>query len=1050
MKLSRFLYVNKVKLDKNKGVLRMSKKIFAIILSFVMIFSSISILMDEKVFAIDGEGLEIYEDGVEEAKLISNDVNDLINFKFEAGKKYTIQVKGDLEVPVHGNNLKPIILNGDITIEGNGHKITGADGGEQGDRFINIIDGNINIKNLDFDGSDKYAGILSDNTDATHKPSLNISDCNFTNLNTKSTDELYSNSGGPAISVVNTDIEAKRVNVSDSTGSIYGGGFYIAVTNYDLSGGTYVLQECNFTNCKAGAGGGAIALSTFTGVTVSIGKEMKNTLYIKGCVIDGCKSDMIGGAMFLAERTKTIITDSAYIDSDSKKVEKRSEIRNCSSEERGAAIYFQYAKLKIQAGTIIKNCFDPGYGVICAQISHDTISDDNLKDLIIEDSIIQDCKTSAIDIKNGDFLIKNSKISGCGAGQLMVTVYCNGKAEVDGSVFEGNSSQYGSGTLYVENSYLDNSRLIINNSKFIGNKNAYGGAITCSDIKFEIKNSFILDNESSIGAGINFSGRRLTYDSLIENTIFSNNKAIEVKDEDGSSLVGDGDCRGGALFVNLGDTSTLTINGGEITNNNAAHFGGGIYIFDKYDNTELADKNQKLIINDDVKFGGNTAGYGYYNPPENYGDYKNFTHKTHSRPKRIVAKEDGEYKHVDSLLNNYDINYINNETSTVYDPNGGQGKLFVEEINTPYADGLVKEHTVKIKELKDTNISNGSKVLHGWSTEPDGKEPLYKPGQDVKLKGNLYLYAIWERPAPKPTEPNTLILTLDENHRGGEITNIEVEEGELIEPHLYIPRRRGYIFKGWSYDRDHLDEVKPGDRIYTNTTLYAIWKRAEIERVEEPVEIKGEDHKTYIFGYPDGSVRPNGSITRAEAAAMLARLLNIEAIGSAAKPQFTDTESSWYNKAINAVVFRGIMKGYPDGRFRPNAPITRAEFTQMISTIDNKPYGVAPFADVTGHWAERAIGSEYQAKRITGYPDGLFRPDANITRAEAAVILNKIFERKYDNLSLLKCKNPQMIKRFTDLDESFWGWNDMVEATNTHEYVRREKNKLPEDWLLIK
>ena len=311
-----------------------------------------------------------------------------------------------------------------------------------------------------------------------------------------------------------------------------------------------------------------------------------------------------------------------------------------------------------------------------------------------------------------------------------------------------------------------------------------------------------------------------------------------------------------------------------------------------------------------------------------------------------------------------------------------------------------------------------------------------------------------DEPAPKPTEPNTLILTLDENHRGGEITNIEVEEGDLIEPHLYIPRRRGYIFKGWSYDRDHLDEVKPGDRIYSDTTLYAIWKRAEEERVEEPEEIKGDDHKTYIFGYPDGSVRPNGSITRAEAAAMLARLLNIEAIGSAAKPQFTDTESSWYNKAINAVVFRGIMKGYPDGRFRPNAPITRAEFTQMIFTIDNKPYGVAPFVDVTGHWAERAIGSEYQAKRITGYPDGLFRPDANITRAEAAVILNKIFERKYDNLSLLKCKNPQMIKRFTDLDESFWGWNDMVEATNTHEFVRRYKEDLmkrvEEDWLLIK
>ncbi|WP_082244052.1 S-layer homology domain-containing protein [Fenollaria timonensis] len=388
------------------------------------------------------------------------------------------------------------------------------------------------------------------------------------------------------------------------------------------------------------------------------------------------------------------------------------------------------------------------------------------------------------------------------------------------------------------------------------------------------------------------------------------------------------------------------------------------------------------------------------------------------------------------------------------------------------ADGIDKKNIVRItdaraKELADSEgkesitITGSIKgyMLSSLGTAQVGKfnVPLESDAEIDERKANeLKLSYVHEKdePTPKPTEPNTLILTLDENHRGGEITNIEVEEGDLIEPHLYIPRRRGYIFKGWSYDRDHLDEVKPGDRIYTNTTLYAIWKKAEIEREEEPVEIKGEDHKTYIFGYPDGSVRPNGSITRAEAAAMLARLLNIEAIGSVAKPNFTDTDSSWYNKAINAVVFRGIMKGYPDGRFRPNAPITRAEFTQMISTIDNKPYGVAPFADVPGHWAERAIGSEYQAKRITGYPDGLFRPDANITRAEAAVILNKIFERKYDNLSLLKCKNPQMIKRFTDLDESFWGWNDMVEATNTHEYVRRYKEdvlkRVEEDWLLIK
>lgn len=304
----------------------------------------------------------------------------------------------------------------------------------------------------------------------------------------------------------------------------------------------------------------------------------------------------------------------------------------------------------------------------------------------------------------------------------------------------------------------------------------------------------------------------------------------------------------------------------------------------------------------------------------------------------------------------------------------------------------------------------------------------------------------------KPTD-RYITLTLDENYRNGKITDYEVVEGDLIEDYLYIPRRRGYVFEGWSYNSRRLEEVRPGDRVYYPTTLYAIWakQKAKDDEEVEPIDTRAvNEHKAYMFGYTDGSVRPNGSITRAEAAALVTRLLGIEANASSMKPAFTDTPSSWYNKAINAAVARGIMKGYPDGRFRPNAPITRAEFTQMIYTFDNKPYGVAPFADVVGHWAERAIGSEYQAKRITGYPDGLFRPDANITRAEAVVILNKIFERNYDAMSPINAMNKEKIKVFTDLHTSFWGFNDMVEATNTHLFKRRRAGFVEEDWTLVK
>ena len=367
----------------------------------------------------------------------------------------------------------------------------------------------------------------------------------------------------------------------------------------------------------------------------------------------------------------------------------------------------------------------------------------------------------------------------------------------------------------------------------------------------------------------------------------------------------------------------------------------------------------------------------------------------------------------------------------------------------------IYEDKVVDPDQPDTSSEAAQKAL--VEKDKDGKEVgTWTPGAWVKsgkVEDGLLTYTLtWT--FTKPGEPyKYLTLTLDENYRGGRVSDYDAYQGDLIEGYLYRPHRRGYVFEGWSYNSRRLDEVRPGDRIYYPITLYAIWSKQKPKDDEEvePIDTRevGE-HKAYMFGYTDGTVRPNGYITRAEAAALVTRLLGLDTFASAAEPAFTDTPSSWYNKAINAAVARGIMKGYPDKSFRPNAPITRAEFTQMISTIDNKPYGVAPFADVVGHWAERPIGSEYQAGRIKGYPDGTFRPNAFITRAEAVVILNKIFERNYDAMSAMNAKNKEYIKRFIDLAPSFWGFNDMVEATNTHLFKRRVKGSVQEDWVEVK
>ena len=361
-----------------------------------------------------------------------------------------------------------------------------------------------------------------------------------------------------------------------------------------------------------------------------------------------------------------------------------------------------------------------------------------------------------------------------------------------------------------------------------------------------------------------------------------------------------------------------------------------------------------------------------------------------------------------------------------------------------------------VVDLPDGTQVDGEVDKNGnWTVDVPADKPL-KPGDVIKATQikDGETKETSKTVKSRPTH-NYITLTLDENYRSGRISHYDVYEDELIERYLYTPRRRGYVFEGWSYRSDYLDEVRPGDRIYYSTTLYAIWSKDRYydrdEREEEPEDTREVlEHKAYMFGYTDGTVRPNGRITRAEAAALVTRLLGIESIGAATRPMFTDTPSAWYNKAINAAVQRGIMKGYPDGRFRPNAPITRAEFTQMIAQIDNKPYGIAPFADVKGHWAELAIGREYQAKRIMGYPDGTFRPNAHITRCEAVVILNKMFERNYDDMSAINAMNRHLIKSFLDLSQSFWGYNDMVEATNSHDFKRRVKGRIEEDWTLVK
>ena len=214
----------------------------------------------------------------------------------------------------------------------------------------------------------------------------------------------------------------------------------------------------------------------------------------------------------------------------------------------------------------------------------------------------------------------------------------------------------------------------------------------------------------------------------------------------------------------------------------------------------------------------------------------------------------------------------------------------------------------------------------------------------------------------------------------------------------------------------------------------------------EPVqEMETGRHYKYLYGYVDKTVRPEGMITRSEAAALIARLANLD-MTDKTKPDFKDTPSAWYNGAINAMVAKNLMFADKDGNFRPNEPITRGEFARALYYIDKKNDKVAPFADVKGHEFEDAINQAYGNGRIAGYQDGTFKPNANIQRAEAARILNQFADRNVTLAGMANVKND--LVRFTDINESHWAYCEVMEAANSHEY-QRAKGTLAETWLKI-
>ena len=276
-------------------------------------------------------------------------------------------------------------------------------------------------------------------------------------------------------------------------------------------------------------------------------------------------------------------------------------------------------------------------------------------------------------------------------------------------------------------------------------------------------------------------------------------------------------------------------------------------------------------------------------------------------------------------------------------------------------------------------------------------------------------------------EPNGGTAYKDERYSSG--TKVTLDK---------TPTRESYTFTGWYADKALTQKITSvtmnGDK-----TVYAGWEATGV-----PDKLNGDDHFAYVIGYPDGKVHPKGNISRAETATIFFRLLkaDIRDGNLTADNEFSDvSDGQWHNKAVSTMAKLGIVKGRRADRFDPNASITRAEFAAICARFNTKPVeNSSSFSDISGHWAENEIERAAAFGWISGYPDGTFRPDARITRAEAMTMINRVLCRMPQSKSDLL----DSMVTWPDNKPSDWHYLAVQEATNSHDFNRQ--GEVGESW----
>ena len=252
------------------------------------------------------------------------------------------------------------------------------------------------------------------------------------------------------------------------------------------------------------------------------------------------------------------------------------------------------------------------------------------------------------------------------------------------------------------------------------------------------------------------------------------------------------------------------------------------------------------------------------------------------------------------------------------------------------------------------------------------------------------------------------------------------------------PVNGGYWFDGWYTDKTYRTPYNFATPLTQDTTIYAKWFLIVLPGVTDKKatpKLNTSDHFAYVQGYPNGTVKPAGNITRAETAAILFRLMDDASRKTyySTKSGFRDVASgSWYNTYVATLNNAGVITDSSNGYFRPNEAITRAELAAMLAKFSETTGAANYFNDVSAkYWAANAIAICAKLGWITGYPDGTFRPDRNVTRAELMAMINRATGRAPKSADAFL---PGM-KTWIDNTSDKWYYLDVQEATNSHSYT---------------